>query len=224
MSQQINLYNPIYKQQKKYLSAVTMGQALGLILLGSLVLTGYAAYRSNRIQAEAAVLATQLTEVQNLQSRIAVEYPPRRKSTSLEAEVRQTEADLQSLQGVANILEQGDLGNTKGYARYLQAFARQIIDGVWLTGLSIHGAGAEIELKGRAVNPELIPAYIGRLKGEPVLQGKSFSRLEMQAPQIAIAGKNDNAEQIMAAVNYIEFSLQSTGLSGLSQSTGESRK
>ena len=34
MSQQINLFNPLFLEKKKYFSAVTMTQALGLIVLG----------------------------------------------------------------------------------------------------------------------------------------------------------------------------------------------
>ena len=34
MSQQINLYNPLFLEKKKYFSAVTMTQAIGLIVVG----------------------------------------------------------------------------------------------------------------------------------------------------------------------------------------------
>jgi hypothetical protein len=95
----------------------------------------------------------------------------------------------------------------------LRAFSRQILNGVWLTGFSIHGAGSEIGLQGRAMQPELVPAYISRLKREPVMQGKSFATLEMQLPLADQAGKGDpaTARQRVPA-GYIEFSLQSSGM------------
>ena len=42
MSQQINLFNPIFLKQKKYFSVVTMLQALLLIVLGSMLFFAYA--------------------------------------------------------------------------------------------------------------------------------------------------------------------------------------
>lgn len=210
MSQQINLFNPIFKQQKKYLSAVTMAQALALILAGVLAMGGYTSYRSKRLQTEAKAVAGQLAAAEKQLQKVEIEYAPRQRSQALEREIKNTEAELQALQKVGDILQGGDLGNTSGYADYMRAFARQILDGIWLTGFAIHGAGAEIGLQGRAMHPELISAYINRLRREPVLQGKSFSTLEMQVPQ---APAVNAGVQPAEAPSYIEFSLQSTGLS-----------
>lgn len=212
MSQQINLFNPIFREQKKYLSAVTMAQALGLILLGSVLIGGYASYRSSQLHAEAAAVDTQLKAAQERLAKVTQAFAPRQKSQALEQEIRNMEMELQSLQKVAVILNEGELGNKDGYADYFRAFARQILDGVWLTGFSLHGAGAEIELRGRALQPERIPAYINRLGKESVLQGKSFSNLEMHVPKATPDRSGTVAASQSVALGYIEFSLKSTGL------------
>ena len=49
MSQQINLFNPVFLKQKKYFSVMTMLQALGLIVLGSIVFYGYAWYQVQQL-------------------------------------------------------------------------------------------------------------------------------------------------------------------------------
>ena len=51
MSQQINLFNPIFLKQRKYFSLLAMLQALGLIVLGSLFLYGYALYQVEQLRA-----------------------------------------------------------------------------------------------------------------------------------------------------------------------------
>jgi hypothetical protein len=56
-----------------------------------------------------------------------------------------------------------------------------------------------------------MPIYIRRLKNEPVLQGKSFSTLEMRVPERP-ESKNVDAASKPASNNFIEFTLQSTGL------------
>ena len=66
---------------------------------------------------------------------------------------------------------------------YLRAFSRQSLDGLWLTAFTITGAG-ELEISGRALRPDLVPAYIQRLNEEEVLAGRSFARFEMSRPEM----------------------------------------
>jgi hypothetical protein len=216
VSQQINLFNPIFLKQKKYFSALTMVQALGLLLLGSLLLTAFTNYQLLALSKEAKVTAEQLTIAQGQLTKISADYGPRPKSKLLEDDIQKTEMEAKSLQQVFDILKKGEFGNTKGYSEYLGAFSRRIVNGLWLTGLTIQGAGNEIGLQGRALQPDLVPAYIGRLKQEPVLQGKSFATLEMQVPQVQQVKRDDTSTGAAAtqrvAAGYIDFSLRSSGV------------
>ncbi len=209
MSQQINLFNPILLRQKKYFSAATMAQALGLILLGSLLVALYVNYRSAGLRVEADKTSTQLGLALAQQVRINAEFGVRQPDQLLAADLQKAASDVKALQQIFDILQTGEIGNTEGYSNYLRAFSRQISDGLWLTGLAIHGAGNEIALQGRTLRPELVPAYIGRLTREPVMRGKSFSALDMQQPQPE-AGAAANAPP--ASAGYIEFRLQSAGI------------
>ncbi|HJW56074.1 MAG TPA: PilN domain-containing protein [Burkholderiaceae bacterium] len=212
MSQQINLFNPIFLKQEKYFSAITMVQALGLILLGSALLVGYTNYQMSILDKEAQSASAQLALVQAQLNKINIAYGNRQKDPSLDSEVHKTEMDIQSLRDVFDILKTGEFGDRKGYAEYMRAFARQSVGGVWLTGFALSGAGNEIELQGRALQPELVPAYIRGLKREPVLQGKSFAMLEMKKPPMEPDSKEaPSAEKPHLPVPYIEFSLQSSG-------------
>lgn len=217
MSQQVNLFNPVFLKQKKHFSALTMLQALGLILLGAVALSAFANYSLSRLRKDAAATSVQLQAAKNQLSLINAEYAPERKSKALEEEVRKLEAEMKSMQQVFDTLRNGDFGNTKGYSEYLRAFSRQIVSGVWLTGFSIHGAGNDIQIQGRALKPEMVPSYVSRLKNEPIMQGKSFATLEMQQPNVDRAGsKQDNPAQVAARqrtfVEYIEFNLKSSGI------------
>jgi Tfp pilus assembly protein PilN len=213
VSQQINLFNPIFLKQEKLFSAAAMAQALGLILLGLAALTAYSYFQLSSLSQQAVASTTQLALAQAQLAKVTAEFGPRQKSKSLEDDIQKTEIEVKSLQQVFDILQKGEFGNTKGYAEYLRAFSRQILGGVWLTGFSIYGAGSEIGLQGRALQPELVPAYISRLKREPAMQGKSFATLEMQLPPAGLAGKGGpaTARQRVPA-SYIEFNLQSSGM------------
>lgn len=60
------------------------------------------------------------------------------------------------------------------------------------------------------MRPELVPAYIQRLNGEPALKGREFSALEMRRPPPPAAdpAKSAQAEpQKPAAPRFLEFTL-----------------
>jgi Tfp pilus assembly protein PilN len=215
MSQQINLFNPIFLKQKKYFSAMAMAQALGMLAIGAALVIVYASFQASSLNKEAVASTAQLEAVKAQLAKVKSEYGPRQKSASLEQEVKQAETEMLSLRQVFDILQRGDFGNTKGYSGYLRAFSRQIIDGLWLTGIDIVGAGNELAVQGRALQPALVPAYMNNLKREPIMQGKSFATLEMQDQQdkqADKAGATDTAgvtgaKQPVVSAGYIEFRL-----------------
>jgi hypothetical protein len=214
MSQQINLFNPIFLKQEKYFSALTMVQALGVILLFGILLTGYATYRLSALQHDADFAAAQLQLAQGQLARVTAEYGPKQKDAKLEEKVQRAEAEVQSLEQVSAILNKGDFGNTNGYANYLSAFARQIIEGVWLTGFSIQGAGSDISIQGSALKPQLVPVYLNKLKSEQVVQGASFSTLEMMLPKVQQDTSSKGAVSSRPLAPYINFDLHSVDSSG----------
>jgi hypothetical protein len=93
-------------------------------------------------------------------------------------------------------------GEQEGFAEYLRSFSRQTLDGVWLTAFTVTGGG-EIEIRGRALRPDLVPGYIQRLNREELFAGRSFARLEMNraAAQPGADGK------AVETVPFLEFRL-----------------
>jgi hypothetical protein len=201
MSQQINLFNPIFMKQKKYFSVVTMLQALGLIVAGSVVFYAYAAYQVNQLAQQSAETTKRYTLEQNRLARYMSEYSPQKATQQLEQEVRTLEAQAATQQNIIATLKSGAIGNTTGYSGYLRAFARQVVPGLWLSGFDIEGDGAQISLHGGVLKPSLVPAYIQRLNREKIMHGKSFAALQMQQPK----GKSGEVTG-----RYVEFTLHSS--------------
>ncbi len=205
MSQQINLFNPIFLRQKKYFSIVAMLEALGLILLGTLAMYGYALYQVNQLEDQSAETARRYTDDQSRLSRYAAEYSPQQANLTLQNELKSAETALAAQQYVISTLKGGTLGNTRGYSEYMRAFARQVVPGLWLTGFTITGDGAQMSLSGGVLSPGLLPQYIVRLNREGVMHGKTFASLQMQQPA---AGSGSATPS-----RYVEFSLQSAEVS-----------
>ncbi len=211
MSQQINLFNPAFRKQKQYFSAIRMAQVLVVVTVGALGLGAFESYQLSQLGKAAGEISSRLASTQAQLDKMTG-ASPRQKSKALEDQIQQTEAEVASLQQAFDTLQKGDFGNTKGYSEYMRAFSRQIAAGIWLTGFTIQGAGTGIELQGRALQADLVPMYIGRLKRESIMQGKSFAHLEMQTPQVDQPAKDNQPPKRVSAA-YVEFSLQSAELS-----------
>lgn len=212
MSQQINLFNPIFLKQEKYFSAVTMAQSLGLMLLGALALALYTNYQVGKLTADARQVQAYKKATEASLKEATEHYNPEAKNRELLQRIAQLEAEIQLTRQVETTLENGDFGNTRGYSEEFLSLARQAVSGLWLTNVQIIAGDTQLNVHGRALTAELVPDYLNRLKREKNMQGKSFEVLTMQVPEIETSEKTSNGEKnekkkVPAA--YIEFDLQS---------------
>lgn len=201
MSQQINLFNPAFEKSKQVLAAATMVQGLLLIVLLGAGLYWYGAHQTSVLESAAAQSKQLLAAREARRTSVLAEYPVRVKDPAVGQELAQGEADRSALLEAQKILAGGELGNTRGYSAHFRAFAHARVDGLWLTGVSIAGAGSQIGLQGRALQPVLVPAYINALGRDPVLRGKSFARLDIAAsvPKTPVAAAAQIAAPAPAA-------------------------
>jgi hypothetical protein len=208
MSQQVNLFNPVFLQKKKLFTAATMAVSLGVLAVGLAGVCVAAKVRLASLQAQADHGGAQLERTQKRLASVTAEFTPRQQDPKLAEELSLAQSELVDLKDVAGVIERGELGDTAGYAEYFRALARQSVDGLWLTGVSIGGAGLEIGVRGRAMDPALVPGYLGRLRNERVMQGKPVASLQI-GEGAALKSVRDGKET-SAPAPYVEFSLQST--------------
>ena len=207
MSQQINLFNPVFLAQKKYFSAAAMAQALGLLLGGLVIIDVFAARQTASLQRAldetlrgAAQRRAQLID-------LGRQFSDQGTSKKLQDEIARTEEQLRKRSDLLNDLKTSVGGNAGGFSTYLSALARQNTQGVWLTGLEISGASNDLVIKGKALNANLVPAYVRALSHEPIFSGRSLSALQVtakeQGPQAAPGG----APAVREPARYLEFTL-----------------
>jgi hypothetical protein len=208
LSQQINLFNPIFLKQEQVFSSAAMARALLLLVAGTLALAAHGNRSTKALELEMESGKAQLAQRQARLVSATEQFVPRQMDADLAAQLAAAEVQLKGMQEVGNILQRGEFGNTRGYAEYFKAFARQGVSGLWLTGVAISGAGADIGIHGRALQPALVPGYIGRLAQEPVLRGKTFASLNITRPGQEAAPLKEGAAAPELAP-YVDFSLQS---------------
>jgi len=214
VSQQINLFNPVFLKQKKAFSAVNMLQSIGIVCALQLALLAYGHFVLAKLESDAASGKTALDAKRAEFDRTLELFKPRQRNPALDVEIAQVQADIAALKRVEAVLNQGSLGNTQGYSGYFQAFARQNVSGLWLLGVSIIGAGVDMSVHGRAMQAALVPAYIQRLTGESVMSGISFADLQIERPSasvqapVALPGVAATPASAGTAP-FVEFRLQS---------------
>ncbi len=151
-----------------------------MVVFASIYLYGQAKLQplqeqSTQVRADIAKMNAQLSKMENTAT---AESP----SKLLENEIARLSADLQKRQQIKDMLESQTLGNTAGLSSYMTAFARQHVQGMWLTKITVSNGGRNLGLQGKTLTSELLPQYLTRLAGEDVLNGLSFNVLNLSRP------------------------------------------
>lgn len=203
MSQQINLFNPLFLRKEKYFSARTMLQSLGLITLGLAVLYAYALMQTRELEHLAGDYGRQLAA----QREQFIKLGGQGRSKLLEADVSRLEADARGRRAVLQMLQGGEFGNTDGFSRYFAAFGRRAMRGVWLTGFSVGESGNELKIRGRVLYPDLVPAYLKALNDEDVMRGRLVTELKLVARDESATRRGSATAAPAGPDRYVEFDL-----------------
>ncbi|WP_273027766.1 hypothetical protein [Massilia timonae] len=208
MKQQINLFNPAFQPQKQVLSSATIALAVGAVLAGVAILAVIGKMETAELRRQADSGAVQLEKRQARLASANREFVPRQKDATLEAQIAEANTQLAAMRHISGALSRGELGDTGGFAGYFKALARQSAQGLWLTGVTVGAGGAQIGIRGRTVDPAMVPGYLNRLTHEPLMQGKSFASLQIgEAAPLQVP--DADGKPATRPAPYIEFSLQS---------------
>lgn len=212
MTPQINLYNPQLRGARE---AITF-RTLLIGVAGALVLAalGYAWYglQVGASSREARALDARLQAMRDESIALSKVMGERGRNAELERKLEYLAARHARMEAVQAALDQVTGSSGAGFSEFMRAFARQAMQGVWLTGFSVATDGAEMRIDGRASHPDLVPSYIARLNGEPLLQGRGFAQFAVRQPPAdvpPVAG-----QERPAAPAFHEFRLVSSLANG----------
>lgn len=202
MSQQINLFSPVFLRQEKYFSAKAMAQALGLIAIGLAAFYGYAKFQSGVVERAAAEVDQQHKQVHE-QLAAVVTRTAAGTSALLASEASHLEKVRENQKAILASLRGTEFGSEMGFSAYFEAFARRTLGGLWLTGFSVGGGGNELVVQGRAVRADLLPPYLARLNEEDVMRGRKVTEMRLAAKEEKPAEGTPSTK----AVHYVEFTM-----------------
>lgn len=191
MRQQVNLYQPIFRAERKSFSASMVGIAAGLLAFTYVCIWGYGSWKVGHLANAVASLQAQAQTQESLLATAADIRAQRAKPAALEARIAQLSAELTQRTRALEVLRSGVAGEPAGFATRLEALARGHLQGVWLDHLVLTGpAGTQgnLRLEGAAVNADLVPRYLQSLATETDLSGVRFAQFAIERPKSSTDG------------------------------------
>lgn len=177
MIQQVNLYKSEFYPRSQRLTANT-GLVLVLLLI-ALVLVSGGWFRYQAVGFEQAVVDERANIDRLLQSieSLEQEMQGRRPDPELEPAIERVTDTLARRKRLFD--QVGRLANNRsgGFSASMTALARQIPEGLWLTGLNLQPNS--ITLEGRTGAGDLVPLYLERIGEETAFTGQFFSGFDL---------------------------------------------
>lgn len=209
MSQDINLLNPALRPKRdlfvfRYVAPASLA-AMMLIALQF----GIARYQLAVAMKAQAVSSEQLAAAQQGLKSLQDALAQRKNDPVVEAEQGRLTGVVRQRDDVLKLARSLEIEG-RSIAEVMRGFARQRVDGVWLTGFAVGPSGFDI--RGRLLDPASLPTYIRRLNGEPAFRGRQFAALDMQGIQPAAPTPGQAAPEPVAGgpARYTEFVLRAT--------------
>jgi Tfp pilus assembly protein PilN len=212
MSQQINLLDPTLRERRDWLSVPVISMIVLAILFVEVSVAAWQGWERKEQGARLDGLRLQLRQLQGDMQAVAAQIATRVNNPALISEIERANEALRQREEVLVVLEQRATGGDQNFSDYFMAFARQAMEGVWLTGFTINGR--DLEIKGRMLDGAMLPVYIRRLEGEKNLHGRKFSALEMkhvEAENPAPGAAANRAAPERKGRPFVEFVLQGVG-------------
>ena len=180
MYQQINLYQPVFRQQRKIFSAVALLQVLGAVTVLLLGIYGHARWQLAGLERTADALQLQHQQLDRRLAKLEA-APPSPEHVALEAEIARLQRTILERRELLGRFDQLQIGSSPGFGQFFEALARQSSPGLWLTGVRVTQNG-ETELRGATLNPKLVPRYLQQLPDQPRFRSLNHGSVHLSRP------------------------------------------
>lgn len=178
MAQQINLLTPILLAPKRYLSALTLLQATGLLVLASLAAGLWLQQRERRAEAaHQASLQRLEAERQALQAARAG-LPAPQDALALQQQLQSLLAGNGERRALLQSLAGGAGRDGQRHSDLLALVSRTLPDSAWLSEL--RHSPDRIELVGGTLDTAQLRPWLARLSTHPLLAGLQLSALRVE--------------------------------------------
>lgn len=178
MVQQINLLTPILMAPKRYFSATAMAQALGLIVIGAVIIGAWTLIQVRQVRQTFAQTSSEAAAERKELMEALARLPSQTDATSMNqmlATLQQANAQRQ-----LNLLElqRGRSLPGRNHSDVLLLLARSVPPPVWLT--EMRWSAGRMELEGKTLQPEALQPWVKQLSADALLQGQQLSAVKVE--------------------------------------------
>jgi hypothetical protein len=195
MRQHINLYQPVFGEQRKPLSASMFAIVLGVAIASLAAYSGYSAMQLSKVRQHVESLRAQQSEQEAQFAADNEQLALREEPVQIESRVKKLERALAERRAALAILQSGAAGQAIGFAPRMEALARRHVEGLWIDKLVLSGTNGTMSLSGATLDADIVPAYLHNLALESVLSGARFDEFVIERPSAAassLAGSDDD--------------------------------
>ena len=190
MLQQVNLYEPILRDDQKLFSASVICVGLCAVAAVLVAISAFSEWRTRSLDRQLLALHAQEATQKKLVAQANAIVDLAESHDTIETHLKAMAIELSRRQQALRYLAGGVLTGTgdavpahRGFVGRMTALARQQIDGLWLTGATFVSGSGALELTGGAVSADLVPIYLERLAGEPAIAGTKLQSIEIRQPK-----------------------------------------
>lgn len=191
MTQQINLYQPILRRQRKVFSANTIVVLLAGFMAIMTLLWGVDRWQLEQLREDLVRMQAQERESTQRIVELTRSLGSQAIDPQLQENVEAKRRESRLKRELLNRISGSDLGESAGFSSALEGLGRQRLQGLWLTLIVLDDGGREVRLQGISQDAALVPKFIQQLSAERSFQGRGFRQLEM-----------NRSETLRNAVNF----------------------
>ncbi|MBS3804476.1 MAG: PilN domain-containing protein [Oleiphilaceae bacterium] len=180
MTQQVNLYTAELRPSTEPMQAGTLVLVLALAMIALAASAVFVRYQAQEIEARVQTVQAQIRQIEARVGKLTDELEAQQVDPRTIDAVARVTADVAQRQRLLAEVAQLVGNKDSRFSPYLQAFARQIPDQVWLTGFRVNLINNRVRFSGRAGAGDQVPVYLERLGEEAVFSGRRFERLNLQ--------------------------------------------
>ncbi|KZZ52609.1 hypothetical protein A3765_03640 [Oleiphilus sp. HI0130] len=178
--QQVNLYTEEFRPRIVILPLMQMAVLYGVLLSILILISVWLSFEQVDLDAQLENTRQSLSIQRDAKTSLEAKVAMLRLDDALLRQNKRLKQQIQARKALLETLDSVSVRDTQGFSSYMVGLARQTNQQLWLTRINIAESGASMALEGVAVSGKQVPAYLERLKQEPVFVGRNFTTFDLK--------------------------------------------
>ena len=175
MTQQVNLYSEILKQQQRKAIVTLYIAIVVFIVVMFIAFSAYLLWSVNTAETSFQNEQLILKNEQTYAEQLALQHANPAFNTQWVEDIKQWQNKINEAEKTVRLIDERMRLSEKNFSDYLQALANQSDRDVWITAIHITGENRSLSIQGSTFKPEKVPQLLQRLQKD-----QFFNKLVME--------------------------------------------